>query len=800
MPRLTRVLSPYVNGRFAPLAKPERTFDVLDPAKPGDVLATMVWSKDLVGEITEGMRSAFVEHQKLSLDARLALVARFVSTLRERSADLKREMMRELSRSRSAVDEEWALCEELFGILPAFCREALGEKTEQSGWSWSYAPVGLCLLSANVSLPVYSLLSAALPALVAGNAACVRPSLHCPLSGLVLAECAHAAELPAGLFQLVFGDLETSRRLLLSQQFDCVLYSGGEETLEQIRRDLSTNQNTRMVLCGGGKNAALILPSANLEDATSQILYGATVDCGQRMESTGLAFVHESILESFTDTLVAQVKIMPIGVKADLGDASRHVMGPLCSANSFERYLRFQGIAARESAETLRWGKPIDNAGDGFFVSPGVHLMPANKVIASVYASNAFFGPDVCVVPVADASEAVDILNAMQASRVLGVHSTSEEELVRVRRDSHVPTVTWNTPTTELDTHLPTVGRGRAGNSYVTGVRFLFNTVYPRTLNKVGIAARALKGAKTMGLATLFVWFVAVALAGLFGSHVAQADYKKAVEGNEVVKGKFYPKGGRFQLNLGGGSILNQSFIDTYLVSASATYHFNEWHALNVEGFFGISSDRNERTCVENFYRDTKRAAKYGQDSAECGSVANPAKGNANTPANADADNAAYPDADEAKKKEFERYKPLARKPAYMPIRQINTLAMVNYQWTPVYGKALWFLSWVGYLDLYANAGLGLAMSEYSPYVTTLPDGRAASDGTTNDNEYGLEGRPVPESQTSPTVGIGVGSRFFFAKHFMLNIDLRNFTVVAETGDNSYMNFFALWGGIGVIF
>ncbi|MCA2959978.1 MAG: aldehyde dehydrogenase family protein [Silvanigrellales bacterium] len=787
MPRLTRVLSPYINGRFALLAKPERTFEALDPAKPGDVLATMVWSKDLVGEITAGMRTARLEHQKLDLEARLALVTRFVSALRDRSEELKREMMRELSRSRAAVDEEWALCEELFGILPPFCRDALGEKTEQSGWSWSYAPVGLCLLSANVSLPIYSLLSATLPALVAGNAVCVRPSLHCPLSAVVLAECAHAVSLPAGLFQVVFGDLETSRRLLLSQQFDCVLCSGGEETLEQIRRDLSANQNIRMVLCGGGKNAALVLPSANIELASRHILYGATVDCGQRLESTGLAFVHESILDTLTDSLVAQAKIMPIGVKSDLGDASRHTMGPLCSANSWERYLRFQGIAARESAETLRWGKPIDNTGDGFFVSPGIHLMPASKVSASVYASNAFFGPDVCIVPVVEAGEAVEILNAMQASRVLGVHTAFEEELLRVRRDSHVPTVTWNTPTTELNTHLPTVGRGRAGNSYVTGIRFLFNTVYPRTLNKVL-------------LALLVAIFASLFGSAVFGVSVARADYKKAVEGNEVVKGKFYPKGGRFQLNIGGGTILNQSFIDTYLITGSATYHFNEWHALNVEGFFGISSDRNERTCVESFYRDTKRAAQYGQGSEECGEVANPAKGNASTPANSNADNAAYPNADEAKRQEFKDYAPLARKPAYMPIRQINTLAMVNYQWTPVYGKALWFLSWVGYLDLYANAGLGLAMSEYSPYVTTFPDGRDAKDGTTNDNEYGVEGRPTPLSETSPTVGLGVGSRFFFAKHMMLNIDLRNFTVVAKTGDSSFMNFFALWGGVGVIF
>ena len=147
---------------------------------------------------------------------------------------------------------------------------------------------------------------------------------------------------------------------------------------------------------------------------------------------------------------------------------------------------------------------------------------------------------------------------------------------------------------------------------------------------------------------------------------------------------------------------------------------------------------------------------------------------------------------------------PLARKPAYMPIRQINTMAMANYQWTPVYGKALWFLSWVGYLDLYANAGLGIAMSDYSPYVTTVPNEgggvKETKEGTVVDAHYGKEGRPAFQSQTSPTVGLGIGSRFFFAKHFMINADLRNFTVIAKTGDNAFMNFFAIWGSVGVLF
>ena len=94
----------------------------------------MGWSKDLVGDVTSGMRSALVAHQALDLDARLALVSRFMARLVERREELMTEMMRELARSRVAVEEEWSLCEQLFAMLPGFCRDALGEKTELPTW------------------------------------------------------------------------------------------------------------------------------------------------------------------------------------------------------------------------------------------------------------------------------------------------------------------------------------------------------------------------------------------------------------------------------------------------------------------------------------------------------------------------------------------------------------------------------------------------------------------------------------------------------------------------------------------
>jgi hypothetical protein len=343
---------------------------------------------------------------------------------------------------------------------------------------------------------------------------------------------------------------------------------------------------------------------------------------------------------------------------------------------------------------------------------------------------------------------------------------------------------------------------------------FLFSTVFSKVL-----AGSMVKNIRS----TVFGLIAAVGLMAATEREAKAVDYKSAVEGNEVVKGKFYPKESRFQLNLlQGGMILNQSFIDTYLYSGQAVYHFNEWHALSVDVVAGFSEDRSERACVENFYYNEERARNAGAPlSCDVKGDYDPATPSSNSepqPSNIK---------DDGKWDEEKGARgPYHRKPAYMPIREIKQMFGVNYQWTPVYGKALWFMSTVGYMDFFLNAGAGIALSDYYPRQENTvcysqynqpSSGETTCSikdvGTSHPNGYGKAGRPLPEAQTSPLVSLGVGSRFYLgrvpgqakgstAAAFVGNLELRNYTVMGSgtSGDSGLMNFFGLWGGLGMMF
>ncbi len=286
----------------------------------------------------------------------------------------------------------------------------------------------------------------------------------------------------------------------------------------------------------------------------------------------------------------------------------------------------------------------------------------------------------------------------------------------------------------------------------------------------------------------------------------ARADYRKAVEGSDVVKNKLYPREGRFQVNLlEAGVIMNQSLLDTTLVTGALTYHFSEWNALSLEGFYGLNQDKPERAALESFFWDPKRA----DANAATGSYQGIDPGLPFSPVDTSdlqpGSNGLWPgdSGDPSVSAENTAHKPFDRKPAYMPTRRINQMFLANYQWTPVYGKALWFLSLVGYLDFYTSLGGGLAMTTYWPLKNTGPSGQSINlQGVSSYGDWGPRARPTSTDQVNPVVNVGIGSRFFFWRHALVNLELRNFTVFGSdaSGASDIMNFFGIWGGLGILF
>ena len=259
-----------------------------------------------------------------------------------------------------------------------------------------------------------------------------------------------------------------------------------------------------------------------------------------------------------------------------------------------------------------------------------------------------------------------------------------------------------------------------------------------------------------------------------------ESSYRKSIEGSELVKKKLYPKKDKVEVNLFGGTLLNESYLNSYLVGAGGNYFFSEEWGLNIDVTKVLNQDRAERNCIENFYNNPL----HENTSGVCGSGSNLAGTKANMG------------------------------PAYVPIRELDVIAVANAIWNPIYGKALFFMSGVMHFDLYIEAGLGLATSTFYPEMQTLNNGKKSrGDFDVNGNplngqkigadpsetdSYGKAGRPVPQSQSNVLLNLGIGQKFHFGKQFHFAVSLRNMSLVGT--QDGFDNLFALYGALGMRF
>lgn len=264
--------------------------------------------------------------------------------------------------------------------------------------------------------------------------------------------------------------------------------------------------------------------------------------------------------------------------------------------------------------------------------------------------------------------------------------------------------------------------------------------------------------------------------------------YRRATEGSAAVRGKLYTKRKRIEINGPDvGFIMNQSFVTTMLVHGGLTYYTSEEFGWQLEGSFGINSDKAERECIENFFN-------------------NPSKIPLDVPCNDESVVAANSN-------------DVNWGPAYVPIREPDLLLAGNMVWAPVYGKQLLFLSSVIHFDLFVTAGGGLAMSTFYEKLdqVVLANGSVRPSRTPNEGAtgttpeqlgvgcplgdvdcYGINGRPEAQSQTHPFVNLGVGQKLHINKLMHVKLELRNMTLLGT--HSGFENLLALWGGVGFRF
>ncbi|MCX4647026.1 aldehyde dehydrogenase [Streptomyces sp. NBC_01446] len=241
--------------------------------------------------------------------------------------------------------------------------------------------------------------------LASGCTAVLKPSEEASLSVLRVAEILHEAGVPAGVINIVTGlGKEAGHALAAHPDVDRIAFTGSTQTGRSII-EASTTNIKKLQLELGGKSADIVCADADLDRAVPGAAMGVFANSGQICFAGTRVLVQRSIVDEFTERLLAFTDTLSIG--SSLDDTA--TLGPLVSQAQLDKVLSYIDVGRADGAQLLHGGERL--AGElknGYFVQPTVFGGVTNDMRI---AREEIFGPVLSILPFDDVDEAIAIAN-----------------------------------------------------------------------------------------------------------------------------------------------------------------------------------------------------------------------------------------------------------------------------------------------------------------------------------------------------------------------------------------------------
>ena len=263
-------------------------------------------------------------------------------------------------------------------------------------------------------------------ALVAGNTVVFKPASVTPLLGYKLYEVMIEAGVPAGVFNFVTGPGGTAgQELIDNKDVDGIVFTGSKDVGMRLIRDNGSRAVPRpLIIEMGGKNPALIMPSADLDKATDGVMRSAFGAQGQKCSACSRVYVAKLVRDEFVRLLVEKTKKIKIG-----NPLNRDVyLGPVINEDAVKTYERAVAQARADGGKILTGGRRITEGelAHGFFVEPTViDGLPTSHPLFS----EELFVPITVLGEVMTLDEAIDLANSTEYGLTAGIFSEDDREI-----------------------------------------------------------------------------------------------------------------------------------------------------------------------------------------------------------------------------------------------------------------------------------------------------------------------------------------------------------------------------------
>jgi aldehyde dehydrogenase (NAD+) len=296
--------------------------------------------------------------------------------------------------------------------------------------------VGVAALITAYNFPFFLNVIKLGPSLGAGCTVVLKPSPNTPLQAFILGEIAEEAGLPAGVLNIVTGDVAASAELTAHPAVDMVSFTGSDVVGRKVYEQASGTLK-RIVMELGGKSANIILDDADLEKVTPNVLMNFLIHAGQGCSMLTRTLVHRSLFDDLVNHVKAALDYVKVGDPADPSIG----LGPLISEAQRGRVEALIRTGLDDGGQLAYGGGRPAGLDKGFFVEPTVFVDVDNSMTIS---RTEVFGPVSVIIPFDDDDHAVKLANDSEYGLGGGVWSADPVRAYQIARRMHTGNVIVN--------------------------------------------------------------------------------------------------------------------------------------------------------------------------------------------------------------------------------------------------------------------------------------------------------------------------------------------------------------------
>lgn len=281
------------------------------------------------------------------------------------------------------------------------------------------SPLGIVLCMGPYNYPMNETFCTLIPALIMGNVVLFKPPRFGVLLYYPMLEAFRSA-FPAGVINVVYGQGSVVvPHIMASGKVNVLALIGTSKVADQLKKAHPKTNRLRAVLGLEAKNAAIILPDADIELTVKECIAGALSFNGQRCTALKMILVHQAIADQFLRRFCEEIGKLKIGMPWEKGVT----ITPLPEMAKVDYMNECIADAVAKGAKVLN---EDGGASVGTMFNPAV-VFPVSEGM-KLYREEQF-GPVIPVAPFEDIEDALNYVITSDHGQQASIFGTNPDQI-----------------------------------------------------------------------------------------------------------------------------------------------------------------------------------------------------------------------------------------------------------------------------------------------------------------------------------------------------------------------------------